>query len=165
MLSKYGVALPGDVLFTLKQHVTFPGEAKTAGKKDLMLNHSIECSVSNNFCPNQDIQLEITREVTMDKLKALVRDIDDFLIPVQPYMDLLTFFFLRDSEIFDKYLKLQLTKHEEKQRPARKVSPAPLFTLPAVVMETKPIEIAKGVSIGTLGEVLKVTKDLSLIHI
>ena len=162
MLSKYGVALPGDILFTLKQHITFPGEAKTANKRDQMLKHPIECSVSNNFRPNQDIQLEITREVTMDKLKALVQSIDDFLSPVQPYMDLLTFFFLRDSEIFDKYVKLQLTKQEEKQRPTRKVSPAPIFALPAVVVEAKPTEITKGVSISSLGEVLRVTKELLL---
>ena len=162
MLSKYGVALPSDILFTIKQHITFPGEAKTATKKDQMLTHPIECSVSNAFCPDQDIQLEITRKVTMDKLKALVQSIDNFLTPVQPYMDLLTFFFLRDSEIFDKYVKLQLTKLEEKQRPARKVSPAPMFALPAVVAESKPTEIAKGVSINALGEVLKGTKELLL---
>ena len=162
MLSKYGVALPGEILLTLKQHITFPGESKSSGKKDLMLNHPIECSVSNTFCPNQDIQLEITRELTMDRLKSLVRDIDDFLNPVQPYIDLLTFFFLRDSEIFDKYLKLQLSKQEEKQKPVRKVSPAPLFVLPTVVIETKPAEITKGVSIILLGEVLKVTKELLL---
>ena len=164
MLSKYGVALPSDVLFTLKQHITFPGEVKTAAKKNQMLTHPMECSGGNRFCPNQDIQLEITREVTTDKLKALVQNIDNFLSPVQPYMDLLTFFFLRDSEIFDKYVKLQLTKQEEKQRPARKVSPAPLFALPAVVVETKPAEMhaAKGVAIHFLGEVLKVTKELLL---
>lgn len=162
MLSKYGVALPGEILLTLKQHITFPGETKTTGKKDLMLMHPIECSVSNAFCPDLDIQLEITREVTMDRLKTLVHDIDNFLSPVQPYIELLTFFFLRDSEIFDKYLKLQLAKQEEKQKPVRKVSPAPLFVLPTVVVETKPAEVAKGVSIAVLGEVLKITKELLL---
>lgn len=162
MLSKYGVALPGEILLTLKQHITFPGETKTALKKDLTLSCPIECCVCNKFCPNQDIQLEITCEVTVDRLKALVNDIDGFLTPIQPYLDLLTFFFLRDSEIFDKYLKLQLTKHEEKQRPIRKTSPAPLFMLPAVVVETKPTDAAKGVSIDALGEVLKTTKELLL---
>ena len=79
MLSKYGVALPGDILFTLKQHITFPGETKTATKKDQMMAHPVECSISNTFCPNQDIRLEITRNVTMDKLKDLVQNIDNFL--------------------------------------------------------------------------------------
>ena len=162
MLSKYGVALPGAILLALKQHITFPGETKTAGKKDLRLNHPIECSVSNTFCPDQDIQLEITCEMTMDKLKALVHDIESFLMPAQPYMDLLTFFFLRDSEIFDKHLKLQLCKQEESQKPARKVSPAPLIVLPVMAIETKPTDVIKGVSIGTLGDVLMAVKELLL---
>ena len=84
--------------------------------------------------------------------------IDSFLAPVERSLNTLTFFVLCESEIFDKYLKLQLAKLDPK--PKRRSGPS-AFTLPTVVLDKKE-EVPQGVTVQVLGEALGRTKDLLL---
>lgn len=163
MLSKYGVGLPSQLLRPITVHVTFPGESKSVAKQSLALDHRLPANVSKNFLPGLDISLEITRELDLHELKLLVQGLDGFLAPIQSELGMLVFFYLSNSEIFDKYLKLQLRKMEAAEAaPSKQVSTS-AFALPAMVLGRKEeLEIPQGISVRTLAEALTQTRELLL---
>ena len=125
LLSKYGVELPPPLLVAVKRNVFLPGESNLASKKALNPEHSIPASITKTFDPGQeDVRLGITTDLDLVQLKSVLRQLTTFLSPVEDNMDLLTFFHLTGSEIFDKYLKHQLklleaAKRQQHQTPKR----------------------------------------------
>ncbi len=160
ILSKYGVELPPQLLFTIKQHISFPREKKNQTKQALSVENSIPPSISKTFNPEQDIRLEVTTEVDLLQLKDLVQKLTTFLTPVEDCLDLLTFFFLTNSEIFDKYLKHQLKILEAEKTP-KKVENSPRKILPEMVLEKRK-ERSSSVPIDLLGKALENTKEFIL---
>jgi len=136
VLSKYGVGLPAAILLPISRHVTFPGEKATGLKHSRKLDHRLPPAISKNFLPSLDISLEITRDLNLHELKLLVDGLAAFLAPLEDQLDMLVFFYLHQSEVFDKYLKLELSKLDDKPEPPPHTS-APAFNLPAVVPEKK----------------------------
>ena len=59
-------------------------------------------SAINNFNPGQDISLSITKSVSLFNLKRILKDLTAFLKPIANQMDMLVFFHLHKSEIFEK---------------------------------------------------------------
>ena len=161
ILSKYGVELPPHLLFIIKQHVSFPREKKNQAKQALSVEHSIPPNISKNFNPGQEIRLEITTELDLLQLKNLVRQLTTFLSPVEDCLDLLSFFYLTNSEIFDKYLKHQLKMLEAANTPKKSQS-SPKKILPEMVMEKRTRERSSSVSIELLGKALENTKEFIL---
>lgn len=160
ILTKYGVALPPPTLLAIKKHVSFPGESKNNHKKSLSVEYKIPSSISKNFNPGQDVALEITTEVNLNELKQLVRQLTTFLSSVEDNIEFLSFFYLSNSEIFDKYLKNQLKILEEKKSPKKMEGSPRVMHLPDMVPEKKHKTV--GVSIETLGEALENTKQFIL---
>ena len=161
MLAKYGVGLPAAILLPITQHVIFPGERDGEKRRSLRLKHHPPPAISKNFLPGLDISLEITRELTLHELKLLVQGLAAFIGPIEDQLDMLVFFCLYESEVFDKYLKLQLLKLDAKpEMPSRSSTPA--FTLPAVVIEKKKKrrEQFMGVPVETLATALLCTRQL-----
>lgn len=157
ILSKYGVELPPPLLVTVKKQVFFPGES--GNKKGLAPDHSIPASISDTFKPGQEIKLEITTEMDLLQLKNLVRQLTTFLSPVEDNLDLLTFFFQTNSEIFDKYFKHQL-KILEAAKP-KSPSESPKKMLPDMLPEKRKDKLS-GVPIEMLGSALEDTKEFIL---
>ncbi len=168
LLAKYGVGLPSHLLVPLKKHVSFPGEITTATKHPLSLEHPPVPSVTKNFHPGHDITLAITRELTLHDLRSLVQALDSFLWPVHgdgtKLLDILIFFFLCDSEIFDKYLKLELKKVDMRLHPSRHVrDPPAAFLLPVMVIERQSCrDIPLGITMTMLADALSQTQKLLL---
>lgn len=161
ILTKYGVGLPHSILVTIKKHVSFPGENKSSNKKALSVEYSIPSSVSKNFNPGSpDIKLELTRDIDFLQLKSVVRQLTSFLSPVDDNLDLLTFFYQNDSEIFDKYLKHQLKILEEAKSAKTQEGSPKMVALPQVVVEKQ--QDASVAAITLLGEALENTKEFVL---
>ena len=162
ILSKYGVTFPSPMLSVIKKHISFPGESKNSNKKSLSLEHSIPPSISKTFKPGSNVSLEITTEMNMVELKQLVRQLTTFLSPVEDNLNLLTFFFLYNSQLFDKYLKHQL-KILEEQKMSKKTeeSSSPrIMHIPDMI--PKKTSRSVGVSVEMLGEALENTKHYIL---
>ena len=162
LLAKYGVGIPASIFLPIEQHVIFPGESKSEAKKALTLENHLPASVSKNFRPGLDISLEITRELTLCKLKELLQGMHTFLTPIHKHLQMFTFFYLKESEMFDKYVKLQLSKVESALKPAQKIH-SPTFALPPVIVDGRESrDIAQGVSVEILAEALQSTAELLL---
>ena len=162
ILTKYGVGLPNSILITIKKHVSFPGENKSSDKKALSVENSIPSSISCRFNPGgPDIKLELTRDIDFLQLRSLVRQLTTFLTPVEDNLDLLTFFYQNNSEIFDKYLKHQLKILEEvKSTKMEDGAPSKVVALPEVVVEKQQDASAEAVTL--LGNALENTKEFVL---
>lgn len=155
------MGLPAAILLPITQHVIFPGDRDSEKSRSLRLKHHPPPAISKNFLPGLDISLEITRELTLHELKLLVQGLAAFIGPIEDQLDMLVFFCLYESEVFDKYLKLQLLKLDAKpEMPSRSSTPA--FTLPAVVIEKKKKrrEQFMGVPVETLATALLCTRQL-----
>ena len=106
LLQGWGVALPQHLLDLISQHILFPGEEKS-GK--LLDNHPPP-NTNGIFQPGHDISLKLTKTLSLQELSDLVQGLKTFLQPIVDVLDILVFFKLHPSKIFDKYLQVYLTK-------------------------------------------------------
>ena len=106
LLQGWGVALPHNLLDLILQHVLFPGEEK----KMKLLKNPLLPSINEKFQPGYDISLKLTGALTLCKLSVLVEELKAFLQPIVEFLDMLVFFKLYPSQIFDKYLQVYLMK-------------------------------------------------------
>ena len=110
LLQGWGVALPSHLLELISRHIVFPGEENKAGE---LLDNSPFPSASGIFQPGHDISLKLTKTLTLKELYALVQELEAFLQPVIDVLDMLVFFKLHPSEMFDKYIQVYLKKESE----------------------------------------------------
>ena len=155
------MGIPAYIFLPITQHVIFPGESKSEAKASIILESHLPASVSQNFRPGLDISLQITRELTLKDLKVLLQDLDTFLTPIHKHLKMFAFFFLKECEMFDKYVKLQLSKVES-LKPVQEIH-LPTFTLPPVIVDGREgQDICQGVSVESLAAALQNTTDLLL---
>ena len=109
LLQGWGVALPQHLLDLISQHILFPGEEKS-GK--LLDNHPPP-NTNGIFQPGHDISLKLTKTLSLQELSDLVQGLKTFLQPIVDVLDILVFFKLHPSEMFDKYLQVYLRKESE----------------------------------------------------
>ena len=110
LLQGWGVALPSHLMDLISRHIVFPGEENKAGE---LLNNPLSPSTSGIFQPGHDISLKLTKTLTLRELYILVQGLEAFLQPVMDVLDMLVFFKLHSSEMFDKYLQSYLRKELE----------------------------------------------------
>jgi hypothetical protein len=109
LLSEYGIEVPEKIGEPLSQQIIYPGETDTGLYMELMTNE-IQASCTGSFMPGHDISLKLASNVSLYQLHKLVHDLDELLSPIQDNLDLLIYFFLHKSAIFDTYLRYQLRK-------------------------------------------------------
>ena len=155
------MGLPSNLLHTFSQYIIFPGESSPA-KQAVRLETDPSASISKSFAPpNLDISLVITRELDLYTLKQTVHELDMFLSPIREHLlQVLVYFTLSDSKIFDKYLKLQLSGFAPKQKSLEELV-TPVFTLPALVFSgSAEYGMPRGLSVDLLAAALKQTDRL-----
>ena len=109
LLHCWGVALPPHLLDAISQFIVFPEEKKVL---DLLDNHPIP-NTSGNFQPGHNISLKLAKCLTLCDLLDLVKKLNDFQQPIMDVLDMLVFFKLHHSGVFDKYLQVHLRKESE----------------------------------------------------
>ena len=108
LLAEYGVSLPPNVSKLLSQHVQFPHEREKPFSDPL--KKALEPAITRTFQPQLGICLNLNQTMCMTTLTGVVKDLLDFLQPVMEDLDMLVFFKLLRSFMFDRYLKLHIKK-------------------------------------------------------
>lgn len=161
LLREYGIEIPEGVASPITQQIVFPNEDSSSFAA--LLAHPLTPSITGVFKPVHDVALRLTADVTLLQLSKLVGDLDELLYPVQANLDLLIYFFLYKSTIFDTYLRYQLQKHSvaASEVDGDTVNPASVTStfLSSIRRGSKPF---RGISWKTLTEALFATKQLLL---
>ena len=109
LLQHWGVALPPHLLDLILRHVLFPGQEKSL---ELLNNHLVP-NTNEIFQPGHDISLKLTKAFTLHEMSVLVHGLNAFLQPIMNVLEMLVFFKLHPSTMFDKYLHVYLQKESE----------------------------------------------------
>lgn len=110
LLSECGVILPENLESSIQRCVVFPNDK--SDNCENLLNCSLQASVNGKFKPGPGvgISLKLTKDCSLRDLSALVQGLEEFQQPLNTSLDMLIFFKLNRSIMFDKYLKLQITR-------------------------------------------------------
>lgn len=166
LLAEYGIEVPEKILVPLSSQVLFPGETEEYTQ---IMCSDITPSVTGAFRPGHDVSLKLGTNVTQYQISKLVHDLNELLSPIKDNLDLLIYFFLHKSAIFDTYLRYQLRKYSGLQ-PDESVP----VSMQSVVSRVRSMSGAffnsirrgsepfKGISWQTLAEALTATKELVL---
>ena len=111
LLAEYGVALPPTLLNQISMYILFPGEERALAGKLLENLLSPTTSPTSQFQPGHEAcLLRLSKKISLRSLSALVQELQKFLIPVIEHINVLVFFKLHHSEMFEKYLRLYFRK-------------------------------------------------------
>ena len=160
LLQWQGVALPPHLLDLISQHVVFPGKEKV-GK---LLDPPPSSNTSGRFQPAHDVSLNLTKDFPLQKLSVLVKELKVFLLPIEDVLDMLVFFKLHPSEMFDKYLQVYLRKESEPSVREHHSSTNPRFTLPVFsAADMQPVSedqsVVEGLSLHMLQRAMVQTRE------
>ena len=163
LLTEYGIEIPEKIAVPLSQQVVFPGE-KNEGYLAVTFSE-ISPSITGAFCPGHVVSLKIASTVTLCQLFKLVHDLDELLSPIKENLDLLIYFFLHKSALFDTYLRYQLRKHSGQtweSPPSMQVAVSRVRTMSGAFLNSirRSSEPFKGISWEILAVALKETKEL-----
>ena len=157
LLQEYGIEIPESIASPIFHQILFPNEDSSSFVT--VLAHPLPPSVTGAFNPAHDVALRLTVDVTLEQISKLIADLDELLYPVQDNLDLLIYFFLHKSTIFDTYLRYQLRKHGKVHSDASNAAPSTSTLLSSMRRGSKPF---KGMSWKTLTEALCETKQVLL---
>ena len=119
LLAENGVSLPLELEDTITKYVQFPGEPKEVVGG--FLENEMPPGTLGQFKPIHNISLKLSKRLGLRELMRLVNDLQSFLQPILDWMEMLVFFKLHNSVMFEKYQKLFLEKgvseQEERLRP------------------------------------------------
>ena len=155
LLQSWGVALPPHLLDLITQHVIFPGQENS---EELLDNHLIP-NTSGIFLPGHDVSLKLTKSFTLHKMSVLVQGLEAFIQPIMDVLDMLVFFKLHPSKIFDKYLQVYLKKESEpevEERPSSTFN----FTVPSALSSNVKLWDREGLPLFVLLSAMNCTRDL-----
>ena len=164
LMAQHGISFPKCIHNDLTKYVLFPGEKKEEVKD--LLESEIPSSTTGQFNAGQDVSLKLSKKVTLKKLTTLVDDLQDFLNPILDCMNMLVFFCLHHSDMFDNYLKLFLEKeakeHNDGVNPMCTMSMCgvPVSRLPAVSKKSTEMESQESIKLLILVRSLDQTKEL-----
>ena len=113
LLNEYGVALPQTLFSPIQKYIVFPDKENATG--DELLIHPLPAGTNGQFQPGLDISLKLSQQFSLRDLSALVQALDHFQRPLIAQMDMLIFFKLNHSVMFDKYLRLQIRQVSEEE--------------------------------------------------
>ena len=160
LLQWQGVALPPHLLDLISQHVVFPGEEK-GGE---LLNPPPSSNTYGMFQPAHDVSLNLTKGFSLQKLSVLVKELKVFLLPIIDVLDMLVFFKLHPSKMFDKYLQVYLRKESEPSVKEYHSSTTASFTLPVFsAADMQPVledqSVVEGLSLHMLHRAMVQTRE------
>ena len=154
ILQLYGVSFP----LKFKQHLRLPSDEVSQLSKQLMRNTPCP-NIDGDFQPPVQVSLLAIKTLTLKEIIALTEQLDTFVRPILEHMDMLVFFTLHQSEIFNDYVYRRLKI--ECSSTSVQVSVVPkyaLSTLRILSNEQKKESEEDEVSVSMLANVLASTK-------
>lgn len=108
LLQEYGVHLSHNLEEMIAKFVRFPGEEKPLQWNPLV--NLMSPSTTGKFQPGHDISLQLSKGVSLLELAELITELSNFQQPLLPHLQMLIFFELHKSIVFDKYLHFHAEK-------------------------------------------------------
>ena len=112
LLQEYGVSFPRKLQEKISKYILFPGDKKSLGWEapmNLMLPNT-----TGEFQPGHEVSLQLSRYVRLYQLAELVTELGNFQQPLIGHLEMLVFFKLNKSVMFDKYLRVQIRHNTER---------------------------------------------------
>ena len=128
LLQEYGVSLPRKLQDMIFRYVRFPGEPNHHNWDPP--THPVPPSTTGRFQPGHEISLELAKDVGLYQLAELVMELNHFQQPLLAHLQMLVFFKLNKSVMFDKYLRVQIGHNTEKfqQQKTQSLAQSPQFS-------------------------------------
>ena len=154
VLHGYGVLLPSN--FT--KHLIFPGQ-KLPLSGEQRLVHSINPCRTGLFQPPVKVSLEATKALTLNMLCEMAKQLDQYIKPLLEHMEMLVFFNLHHSQIFNNCVLHQLREVVSAKKAASSAHPSMISCL--VIPSPQKMSKGKedGVSIQNLANALNATRS------
>ena len=112
LLQEYGVSLPRRLQEMISQYVRFPGEENCCNWEPP--THPVPPSTTGRFQPGHEISLKLAKNVGLYQLAELIMELNHFQQPLLAHLQMLVFFKLNRSVMFDKYLRVQIGHNTER---------------------------------------------------
>ena len=160
ILRKYGVALPQHLLTAIERYVVFPDDRNRLKDE---LEQPVPARTNRRFLPgNNELSLRLTKKCTLKKLSELVHGIREFQETLIEHVDMLVFFQLNHSIMFDKYLRVEIEQaiDAETEQPPSSRSVFNFSAQSKSLFSAKPKKKKQGVSVVTLQKSLQNTSEL-----
>ncbi len=111
ILSVYGAELPKDVTSSMDQVMILPGEMEgNESELELLINPPLP-STNRRFCPpNGDIRIKLLKLASLSQISMLVRKISGALKPIEWFLDVMVFFKIQSSCMFNAYVTCELKR-------------------------------------------------------
>ena len=128
LLQEYGVSLPRKLRDMIFRYVRFPGEPNRHNWDPP--THPVPPSTTGRFQPGHEISLELAKDVGLYQLAELITVLNHFQQPLLAHLQMLVFFKLNKSVMFDKYLRVQIGHNTEKfqQQKTQSLAQSPQFS-------------------------------------
>ena len=111
LLQEYGVSFPRKLQEMISKYVIFPGDKKPLGWEAPM--NPVPPSTTGQFQPGHEVSLQLSRNVSLYQLAELITELGNFQQPLIGHLEMLVFFKLNKSVMFDKYLRVQIGHNTE----------------------------------------------------
>lgn len=167
LLQEYGVALPRKIQDMISKYVLFPGEEKPLHWE--APTNPIPPSTTGRFQPGHEVSLQLSKSVSLKQLAELITELTDFQLPLYGHLEMLVFFKLHKSVMFDKYLRVQIAHNTRKLESLRPQSMLPSLQfsgitfsvpIPSIPTAQQEREPDKGLPVKVFVESLNNTKEL-----
>ena len=128
LMQEYGVSLPRKLQEMISQNVRFPDEPSRHNWEPP--THPVPPSTTGRFQPGHEISLELAKNVGLYQLAELITELNHFQQPLLTHLQMLVFFKLNKSVMFDKYLRVQISHNTEKfqQQKTQSLAQSPQFS-------------------------------------
>ena len=128
LMQEYGVSLPRKLQEMISQNVRFPDEPSRHNWEPP--THPVPPSTTGRFQPGHEISLELAKNVGLYQLAELITELNHFQQPLLTHLQMLVFFKLNKSVMFDKYLRVQIGHNTEKfqQQKTQSLAQSPQFS-------------------------------------
>ena len=163
------MTLPQHLLTPIERYVVFPDDKSRS--KDELLKHPVPAGTHGQFQPgSNELSLRLTNEFTLKELSEMIQGIGEFQDTLIEHMDMLIFFKLNHSVMFDKYLRVEIGQAIDSETEQAKLQS--VFEPPSLSMfkfssprsmflsSAKPKKKKEGVSVDMLQKSLQNTSEL-----
>ena len=127
LLQEYGVSFPRRLQQLIYMHVLFPGDPKPQHFEPPV--NPVPPSTTGQFQPGHEVCLQLSKSVNLYQLAELITELGNFILPLIGHLDMLVFFKLNKSVMFDKYLRVQIRHNTEK---FQSLHPQSMMTSPQI---------------------------------
>ena len=134
LLGNYGLRFPTNVVHGISNYIVFPGDHPGDAGVEI-LEQPIHIPLDSKFQPGFEITLDASKNLTLEDLSVLVKELDQFLAPLSPYLNMLVFFQLQQSVLFPMYFGCRLNMHVQSKLNISQ--PHPMFSFPGFLTRRK----------------------------